>query len=162
MANRQLDEEAIFHVARGITDLELSVDYLDKSAPATRLCASESRRCWECMSRNRASSNPTMIQLPPQSRRQCPRAPDSRLAGTSYCRRSARVVLASSSWPNRYVPIRRKVALKIIKPGMDTNAVVARFEAERQALALMDHPNIARVLDGGPRTVADRTSLWNS
>jgi WD40 repeat protein/serine/threonine protein kinase len=46
-------------------------------------------------------------------------------------------------------PVRRKVALKLIKPGMDSQQVVARFEAERQALALMDHPNIARVLDGG-------------
>ena len=46
-------------------------------------------------------------------------------------------------------PVRRRVALKVIKLGMDTKAVVARFEAERQALALMDHPNIARVLDGG-------------
>jgi WD40 repeat protein/serine/threonine protein kinase len=46
-------------------------------------------------------------------------------------------------------PVHRKVALKVIKPGMDTRQVVARFEAERQALALMDHPNIARVFDGG-------------
>jgi serine/threonine protein kinase len=46
-------------------------------------------------------------------------------------------------------PIRRKVALKVLKPGMDTRQVVARFEAERHVLALMDHPNIARVLDGG-------------
>jgi serine/threonine protein kinase/WD40 repeat protein len=46
-------------------------------------------------------------------------------------------------------PVRRKVALKIIKPGMDSKQVIARFEAERQALAMMDHPNIARVLDGG-------------
>ncbi len=46
-------------------------------------------------------------------------------------------------------PIRRKVALKVLKPGMDTRQVIARFEAERQALALMDHPNIARVLDAG-------------
>ena len=46
-------------------------------------------------------------------------------------------------------PVRRKVALKIIKPGMDTKQVVARFEAERQALAMMDHPNIAKVLDAG-------------
>ena len=46
-------------------------------------------------------------------------------------------------------PVRRKVALKVIKPGMNTRHVVARFEAERQALALMDHPNIARVIDGG-------------
>ena len=46
-------------------------------------------------------------------------------------------------------PVRRKVALKIIKPGMDTKQVVARFEVERQALAMMDHPNIARVFDAG-------------
>src|SRR5262245_812584 len=46
-------------------------------------------------------------------------------------------------------PIRRKVALKVIKPGFDTRQVIARFEAERQALALMDHENIARVLDAG-------------
>ncbi|MFC1597048.1 protein kinase [Planctomycetota bacterium] len=46
-------------------------------------------------------------------------------------------------------PVQRKVALKIIKPGMDTREVIARFEAERQALALMDHPNIARVFDAG-------------
>src|ERR1700729_342008 len=46
-------------------------------------------------------------------------------------------------------PVLRRVALKIIKLGMDTKQVIARFEAERQALAMMDHPNIARVLDAG-------------
>jgi serine/threonine protein kinase len=46
-------------------------------------------------------------------------------------------------------PVQRKVALKIIKPGMDSWQIIARFEAERQALALMDHPNIAKVFDGG-------------
>jgi serine/threonine protein kinase len=46
-------------------------------------------------------------------------------------------------------PVRRKVALKVIRPGLDTGQVIARFEAERQALALMDHQNIARVLDAG-------------
>ncbi len=46
-------------------------------------------------------------------------------------------------------PVHRRVAVKIIKLGMDTNEVIARFEAERQALAMMDHPNIARVLDAG-------------
>jgi serine/threonine protein kinase len=54
------------------------------------------------------------------------------------------VHLAVQTWP-----VRRKVALKILKLGMDTRQVIARFEAERQALAMMDHPNIARVLDGG-------------
>src|SRR5205814_6966461 len=46
-------------------------------------------------------------------------------------------------------PVQRKVALKLIKAGMDSRQVLARFEAERQALALMDHPNIAKVLDAG-------------
>ena len=46
-------------------------------------------------------------------------------------------------------PVRRRVALKIVKPGMDTKSVIARFETERQALAMMDHPNIAKVLDAG-------------
>src|SRR6266446_8871317 len=46
-------------------------------------------------------------------------------------------------------PVKRRVALKAIKPGMDTRQVLARFEAERQALPLMDHPNIAKVLDAG-------------
>ncbi len=54
-------------------------------------------------------------------------------------------------------PVQRKVALKIIKAGMDTRQVVARFEAERQALALMDHPNIAKVFDGG---TTDRGRLY--
>ncbi len=52
-------------------------------------------------------------------------------------------------------PVQRKVALKIIRPGMDSCSVIARFEAERQALALMDHPNIARVFDAGT-TVSGR------
>ena len=46
-------------------------------------------------------------------------------------------------------PVKRLVALKVIKAGMDSRQVLARFEAERQALALMDHPNIAKVLDAG-------------
>ncbi|RYD49177.1 MAG: serine/threonine protein kinase, partial [Verrucomicrobiaceae bacterium] len=49
-------------------------------------------------------------------------------------------------------PIQRRVALKLIKPGMDSREIIARFEAERQTLALMDHPNIARVLDAGTST----------
>lgn len=52
----------------------------------------------------------------------------------------------------QFVPVRRKVALKLIRPGMDSRQMLVRFEAERQALALMDHPNIAKVLDAGEST----------
>jgi serine/threonine protein kinase len=57
-------------------------------------------------------------------------------------------------------PIQRTVALKIIKPGLDTRQVIARFEAERQAVAMMDHPNIAKVLDAGT-TEAKKVSGTN-
>ena len=55
-------------------------------------------------------------------------------------------------------PVRRRVALKIVKPGMDTRQVIARFEAERQALAMMDHPNVAGVLDGVKQNTDDLIS----
>ena len=59
-------------------------------------------------------------------------------------------------------PVRRKVALKVLKPGMDTRQVVARFEAERQALALMDHPNIAQIYDGGTTNPSPKSETRNS
>ncbi len=49
----------------------------------------------------------------------------------------------------QHTPVRRRVAIKIVKPGMDSREVISRFEAERQALAVMDHPNVAKVFDGG-------------
>jgi serine/threonine protein kinase/Tfp pilus assembly protein PilF len=58
-------------------------------------------------------------------------------------------------------PVRRKVALKIIKPGMDTKQVIARFEAERQALAMMDHPNIAKVFDAGATNTNSKSETSN-
>ena len=70
-------------------------------------------------------------------------------AGTRCSKSSARGEWAPSTGPARPQPVKRQVALKLIKVGMDSRAVLARFDAERQALALMDHPNIARVYDGG-------------
>ena len=83
-------------------------------------------------------------------------------AATSCSSRSAKAAWASSSWPSSSSRSAGEVALKVIKPGMDTRQVIARFEAERQALALMDHPNIAKVLDAGDdRRPAARTSSWS-
>lgn len=75
-------------------------------------------------------------------------------AGTTIGRYKLLEKIGSGGFGDVYMaqqlePVKRRVALKIIKLGMDTKQVVARFEAERQALALMDHSNIARVLDGG-------------
>ena len=62
---------------------------------------------------------------------------------------SARAAWASCTRPSSSSPSAARVALKVIKLGMDTREVLARFEAERQALAVMDHPNIAKALDAG-------------
>ena len=67
-----------------------------------------------------------------------------------------------SVWRARQTePVKRLVAVKLIKAGMDSKQVLARFDAERQALALMDHPNIAKVLDGGLHRAAGRSSSWS-
>jgi serine/threonine protein kinase len=71
------------------------------------------------------------------------------LAATNCCNKSAKAAAASFIWPSRRSRCAARVALKVIKLGMDTKSVIARFEAERQALAMMDHPNIAKVLDAG-------------
>jgi serine/threonine protein kinase len=59
-------------------------------------------------------------------------------------------------------PVHREVALKVIKPGMDSREIIARFEAERQALALMDHPNIARMFEGGATPAGGPTLRWST
>ena len=71
-------------------------------------------------------------------------APARSSAHTSCWSKSAKAAFGIVFMAEQTHPVRRKVALKMIKPGMDTRQVVARFEAERQALAMMDHPNIAQ------------------
>jgi len=83
-----------------------------------------------------------------------PSAPDIALIGDSIGPYKLLEVIGEGGFGVVYLAERRepmvqRVALKVIKPGMDSKAVVARFEQERQALAMMDHPNVARVLDGG-------------
>src|SRR5882672_10000752 len=83
-----------------------------------------------------------------------PGAPETEETGTVIERYRLLEKVGEGGFGSVYVaeqkePVRRQVALKVLKLGMDTRRVIARFEAERQALALMDHPTIARVLDAG-------------
>jgi hypothetical protein len=95
--------------------------FLDRECGGTRPCAPVLKPCsWR-------TTNPSRSWMPPLGEGGC---------GTVYVAEQSE-------------PVRRRVALKVIKLGMDTKQVIARFEAERQALAMMDHPNIAKVLDGG-------------
>jgi len=150
MTSIQVDEESIFHVARQLESPELRSAYLnqvcgDDSALLARiealLAVHEQDRAY--LASPAARIEVTDVCLP---------APDN--VGSQIGPYKLREQIGDGGMGQVYLaeqlkPIKRKVALKIIRPGMATKDVVARFKAERQALAMMDHPNIARVFDGG-------------
>ena len=154
MTPASLSEEEIFQVARRIDSAEARRAYLGPDMSAmTRRCGNRSKRCWRLrrVGKFSRSLRPRILRadIPTRDQPITEQPGDRSSARTSCCSKSAKAAWASCSWPSRREPVQRTVALKIIKPGMDTRQVIARFEAERQALALMDHPNIARVLDAG-------------
>ena len=108
--------------------------------------------------RTRPSTAPRPIPPSASAARRSPRGRARRSARTSSSSRSARAGMGTVFMAEQEQPVRRKVALKVIKPGMDTGQVIARFEAERQALAMMDHPNIARSSTPAPPRPAARSS----
>ncbi len=108
-------------------------------APLT--AKSQGRVCWRCLGHGMLWAEPEQTALSEGPGCLIGRYKLLQQIGEGGC---GTVFLAEQE-----VPMLRRVALKIIKLGMDTKAVIARFEAERQALALMDHPNIAKVLDAG-------------
>ena len=145
MPSYDVTEEQIFHFARRIEDDQLRAEYLDQVCadnPARRLRLDEMLRI--------DAGEPEFLQ---------PRNTDTQAVlseGTTM--RVDRYKLLQQIGEGGFgivymaeqlEPIKRRVAVKIIKPGMDSKEVIARFEAERQALAMMDHPNVARVFDAG-------------
>src|SRR5262245_23700802 len=148
----QPDDEAIFHAARNIEAPEVRAAYL------AQVCGEDDglRREVEVMlsaydrERGFLESSPfdhdevATAAWPPS-----PEAPGTVIGPYRLLEQIGEGGFGVVYMAEQSTPVRRKVALKILKPGMDTRQVVARFEAERQALALMDHPNIARVFDGG-------------
>ncbi len=149
MASRQLDEEAIFHIARQLEDAQSRSAYLDQ------ICAGDQalRERVEALLQVHEQEQ-SFLKSSPEPAATADQPPDSEGPGQEIGRYKLLQKIGEGGFGVVYMaeqhrPVRRKVALKIIKPGMDSRMVVARFEAERQALALMDHPNIARVYDGG-------------
>ena len=149
MVSRQLDEEAIFHTARKIENRSACAEYLDQICEGDANLRSRVEALLEVHEneqdffKSAAEPAPTLDQSPISER------PGHQIGRYKLLQKIGEGGFGVVYMAEQQRPVRRKVALKIIKPGMDTRAVVARFEAERQALALMDHPNIARVLDGG-------------
>jgi serine/threonine protein kinase len=147
MAAKPLGEEALFHAARRIADLEARALFINQACGDDAALAERVRTLLEM---HEQGSNgfepppaPTTGQQPVSER------PGSKVGPYKLMEQIGEGGFGLVFVAEQQHPVRRKVALKIIKPGMDSKQVIARFEAERQALALMDHPNIARVLDAG-------------
>src|SRR5215831_17630344 len=146
----KLDESAIFNSARKIEDGALRAAYLEQECGGdeglrervlTLLQAHEGPRSF--LNRPVAEMLAT-ADLPPIAER-----PGTIIGPYKLLEQIGEGAFGLVFMAEQRQPLRRKVALKVLKPGMDTRQIVARFEAERQALALMDHPHIARVFDGG-------------
>ena len=147
MKSRQEKQEAIFEAAIALETHEQRASYLERACPDEAM-RQEIRRLI------RAFQNPDSLFNKGDTGETMPSLPLSERPGTSVGRYKLLQQIGEGGMGAVFMaeqtePVRRKVALKIIKLGMDTKSVVARFEAERQALALMDHPNIAKVLDAG-------------
>lgn len=149
MIDRQMDEEKIFHIARGIESPELREDYLTQICSGDQPLKERVEALLDAFENEQSLLKSKVVVEPTVE------FSDARESvGTQVGRFKLLQKIGEGGFGVVYMaeqsrPVRRKVALKIIKPGMDTRAVVARFEAERQALALMDHTNIAKVFDGG-------------
>jgi WD40 repeat protein/serine/threonine protein kinase len=152
----ELDEEAIFNAAKQFADPQQLAAYLDvacKGKPdmrqrIERLLGTSAEA--DDFFQRQAGPSETL----PSDGRSTVVTPIFEAPGTVIGRYKVREKIGEGGCGVVYVaeqeePVRRRVALKVIKLGMDTKTVVARFGAERQALAMMDHPNIAKVLDAG-------------
>jgi tetratricopeptide (TPR) repeat protein/Tol biopolymer transport system component len=148
MSKKQIDIESILVEALRRNDAEDRKAYLEKN------CGSDTELRGEIDSLLRAYEDDKSLLKVPSDMLEEPAAPVTEAPGTVIGRYKLLEKVGEGGMAVVYMaeqehPVRRKVALKIIKLGMDTKQVIARFEAERQALALMDHPNIAKVLDAG-------------
>ncbi len=147
MSAKLLDEEGLFHAARRIIDANARALFLSQACGDDAALAGRVRALLEMHEQEPDASqtplNQTLNYEPIVER------PGTRIGPYLLREQIGEGGFGLVFVAEQQEPVRRKVALKVIKPGMDTREVIARFEAERQALALMDHPNIARVLDAG-------------
>ncbi len=150
MSASRPDNEAIFHAARDIPDPARRREYVQEA------CGHDEARIAHVEALLAAADAPdslldrpgacTPVATADQPPTECP----GTLIGPYKLLEQIGEGGMGSVWMAQQTePVKRLVAVKLIKAGMDSRQVIARFEAERQALALMDHPNIARVLDGG-------------
>src|SRR6185295_7302118 len=150
MDTQQIDQKAIFNIARRIADATARDDYLARACGADHAAI---QRLGELLRIH--DQEQSFLESPPSGfaatvdTRPIAERPGIVIGPYKLLQQIGEGGMGVVFMAEQTEPIQRTVALKIIKAGMDTKQVIARFEAERQALALMDHPNIAKVLDAG-------------
>ncbi|MFC1795053.1 serine/threonine protein kinase [Planctomycetota bacterium] len=152
MENKNINPEEIFHKALDIADLDQRAAYLDNACMGNDQLRAEVE---ELLKAHEEAGN--FLDSPgdsPDPNATLETSPFIEGPGTKIGRYELLELTGEGGMGLVYVaeqkrPVKRRVALKIIKPGMDSKQIIARFEAERQALALLDHPNIAHVFDAG-------------
>jgi eukaryotic-like serine/threonine-protein kinase len=149
MTPPKLDEAAIFNVARQITSEDTRREYLDQACRDDRYLRARVEALLRVHDEDRSFLQRPAEGVPASPEPRVREGPGTQIGPYKLLQQIGEGGFGTVFMAEQQQPIRRLVALKIVKPGMDTRHVVARFEAERQALALMDHPNIARVLDVG-------------
>src|SRR6476620_7852133 len=150
MASEILDEKAIFNVARQIGSPDARAEYLRQACgpdSGLRERVQVLLRAYE----DQASflESPPPVGVAPTIDQPASESPGTVIGPYKLIEPIGEGGMGAVWMAQQTEPVKRLVALKLIKPGMDSKQVIARFEAERQALALMEHPNIARVLDAG-------------
>jgi serine/threonine protein kinase len=152
MNERKKMVEALFEGALGLTAPGQRAEYLDRECGGDAALREEvegllraAERAGGFLAADTASqaADTAHIHLPPLQK------PGDRIGRYKLLQQIGEGGCGVVYMAEQEEPVRRRVALKVIKLGMDTKQVIARFEAERQALAIMDHPNIAKVLDAG-------------
>lgn len=158
MSPTSIADQAIFEIARHIASPEARVTYLDQACGADAGKRQRIVELLQALEESESFLESPAVELEIQAARHIPVTIDQTESPTKAGAQIGPYKLLQeigeggmgTVWmAEQHEPVRRRVALKLVKPGMDSRQILARFEAERHALSLMDHPNIARVLDAG-------------
>ncbi len=150
MVTRQIDEKAVFNSARRIADAAARENFLTEACGDDKSAIQRIRELLRIHEHEQSFLESPAVDLTPNADRpSIAEQPGTLIGPYKLLEQIGEGGFGVVFLAEQERPIRRRVALKVIKPGMDTRAVVTRFEGERQALALMDHPNIAKVHDAG-------------
>ena len=147
---QQIDEKAVFNIARRIGDTAARDEYLAQACGDDQPAIQRIQELLRIHDQQQSFlESPAADVGPTVNRSPVTEQPGTIIGPYKLLQQIGEGGMGVVFMAEQTEPIHRTVALKIIKPGMDTKQVIGRFEAERQALALMDHPNIAKVLDAG-------------